>query len=285
MIIARHRRQVIEKIKSNAEQKKFHQKAEISDPVLSKEQSNALIRKFWANKDKAPYLFFNYLLRGVFNLITPIFSTDVQFRGLENLPHSEHAFITSNHYNQLDVLPIKKLAMRQHRRLFFIINDTNLVMHFPIGLIVRNADTIPINHDLHYLGHTLPNKIKEVFQKKAWVLVYPEQEMWFNYCKPRPLQKGAYYYAAKLQVPIISCFVEIRPRKSKEWFHRDFYKTNKIVHILPTIYPDANKSIIQNAKDMREKDYLQKKQAFERAFNTKLDYHFSYSDIAGFDKK
>lgn len=166
MIIARHRRQVIEKIKSNAEQKKFHKKAEIGDPVLSKEQSNALIRKFWANKDKAPYLFFNYLLRGVFNLITPIFSTDVQFRGLENLPHSEHAFITSNHYNQLDVLPIKKLAMRQHRRLFFIINDTNLVMHFPIGLIVRNADTIPINHDLHYWDTLCRTKSKKFFRKK-----------------------------------------------------------------------------------------------------------------------
>ena len=43
-----------------------------------------------------------------------------------------------------------------------------------------------------------------------------EQEMWFNYRKPRPPKRGAYYYAAKFNVPIVSFFVEIRDMDEKE---------------------------------------------------------------------
>ena len=39
--------------------------------------------------------------------------------------------------------------------------------------------------------------------------------MWYNYRKPRPLKQGAYYYAAKNNVPIISCFTEIIDKEKK----------------------------------------------------------------------
>ena len=40
--------------------------------------------------------------------------------------------------------------------------------------------------------------------------------MWFNYRKPRNLKRGAYYYAAKNNVPIVPIFVEIQNLDEKE---------------------------------------------------------------------
>ena len=44
------------------------------------------------------------------------------------------------------------------------------------------------------------------------------------------------------------------------------------------------KSARENSKIMAEIDYKQKKEAYEKAYNKKLDYTFSYEDIAGFRK-
>ena len=109
--------------------------------------------------------------------------------------------------------------------------------------------------------------------------------MWFNYRKPRPLKKGAYYYAAKLNQPIISTFTEIRATSRREVFHRDFYKTRKILHVLPTIYPNSDLKLSENVNRMWRKDYEQKKAAYEKCYGKKLTDEFSYDDIAGYAPK
>lgn len=158
-------------------------------------------------------------------------------------------------------------------------------MHFPIGFLVRHADCIPLTYNNHYLGRELPKRLNKVLHDNNWILIYPEQELWFNYRKPRPLAKGAYYYAAKLNAPIISCFAEIKTKKTKELFHRNFYKTKVTLHVLDTIYPDSSLTVSQNTKIMMKKDFEQKKKAYEKAYNKKLSYDFSYDDIAGYIKR
>ena len=59
------------------------------------------------------------------------------------------------------------------------------------------------------MKHDFSDILEEKLNKKQFILIYPEQEMWFNYKKPRPPKPGAYYYAAKNNVQIISCFVEM----------------------------------------------------------------------------
>lgn len=283
MIIGRNRREVIGRIHENASKKAFHTPTEINDPDLGTNQSRHLISQFWNHKSKKSWQLLSAFIRGLFYLVTPPLTYDLEIKGNKNLADCQRAFITCNHYNQLDVLPIKRLAMQKHRRLYFFVKDSNLIMHFPIGLIVRNADTVPVNQDWHYLGRDLPQHLKQIFKRPCWLLVYPEQEMWFNYRKPRPLKKGAYYYAAKMNLPIISCFVEIQNRKSHEWFHRDFYQTKRILHILPPIYPDPNESVAKNMRIMRKQDFLQKKHAYEKAYGKKLDYAIANDDIAGIE--
>lgn len=284
MIIARKRKQVVKQIKRNILRQKYNAKAELNDPILSEEEKNRIVNKFWQNKQKLNHHVLNLIINSLFNVITPLLTIHDEVAEENSIKNLPSAFVTFNHYNQLDVLPIKKLAMKHHKRLYFMVEDTNLKMHFPINLIIRNADSIPITNGLNYLGRSLPQHLKTIFDKQNWVLVYPEQELWFNYRKPRPLQRGAYYYAAKLNIPIISCFAEIRERSQSEWFHRDFYKTKIILHILPTIYPDPNLSVNENANRMCKIDYQQKVAAYEKVYHQKLNYDFSSQDIAGLKK-
>lgn len=175
--------------------------------------------------------------------------------------------------------------MKYHKRLYFLIEDTNLKLPNWLGFLMRNIDSVPVTASIEYLGRDLPRHLKQILIQNNWIVIYPEQELWQNYRKPRPLQKGAYYYAAKMNVPIISCFVEIRDTKKREKLHPEFNKTRWILHVLPTIYPNPQLSASENAQKMREIDYRQKVQAYEKAYHKKLDYKFTDWDIAGYNKK
>lgn len=175
--------------------------------------------------------------------------------------------------------------LKKRQRLFIVVEASNLAMPHLIGWTVRNFDSLPIDHDFHYLSRIFPKKLAQVLSKPGWILIYPEEELWFNYRKPRPLKKGAYYYAAKFNQTIISTFTEIQATSKRELFQRDFYKTKKILHILPTIYPNPDLKIRENMQRMAEIDYRQKKAAYEKYYQRKLTTDFSYEDIAGFSPK
>ena len=285
MIFGFHRRQVINNIKKNVAKKQFDAKAELHDPVLNNKETNKRVSKYWQCTKTISYRLFNPLVRVVFNIASQILTGRCSIDGIENLPDSPTAFITGNHYNQFDVLLIGKLALKKRQRLFIVVEASNLAMPHLIGWAVRNFDSLPIDHDFHYLSRIFPKKLAQVLSKPGWILIYPEEELWFNYRKPRPLKKGAYYYAAKFNQPIISTFTEIQATSKRELFQRDFYKTKKILHILPTIYPNPDLKIRENMQRMAEIDYRQKKAAYEKYYQRKLTTDFSYEDIAGFSPK
>lgn len=285
MIFGFHRRQVINNIKKNVAKKQFDAKAELHDPVLNNKETNKIVSKYWQYTKTISYRLFNPLVRVVFNIASQILTGRCSIDGIENLPDSPTAFITGNHYNQFDVLLLGKLALKKRQRLFIVVEASNLAMPHLIGWAVRNFDSLPIDHDFHYLSRIFPKKLAQVLSKPGWILIYPEEELWFNYRKPRPLKKGAYYYAAKFNQPIISTFTEIQATSKRELFQRDFYKTKKILHILPTIYPNPDLKIRENMQRMAEIDYRQKKAAYEKYYQRKLTTDFSYEDIAGFSPK
>ena len=285
MIFGFHRRQVINNIKKNVAKKQFDAKAELHDPVLNNKETNKIVSKYWQYTKTISYRLFNPLVRVVFNIASQILTGRCSIDGIENLPDSPTAFITGNHYNQFDVLLIGKLALKKRQRLFIVVEASNLAMPHLIGWAVRNFDSLPIDHDFHYLSRIFPKKLAQVLSKPGWILIYPEEELWVNYRKPRPLKKGAYYYAAKFNQPIISTFTEIQATSKRELFQRDFYKTKKILHILPTIYPNPDLKIRENMQRMAEIDYRQKKAAYEKYYQRKLTTDFSYEDIAGFSPK
>ncbi|MFC6177527.1 lysophospholipid acyltransferase family protein [Companilactobacillus huachuanensis] len=283
MIIGNSKVAVRENIKQAIIDRDFNRKVEIEDPIFSRDESERIIRKYLKDLDSPYYRINNLLSRGISNFMTLIINRHTEIIGIENLRGIDTgAIITSNHFNPLENTAIRTMTKKSgHKRLFIVSEDTNLSMKGIIGFLMNYYDTVPISGNLNYMGHTFPKMIQKILKRKEWILIYPEQEMWFNYRKPRPVKRGAYYYAAKFNVPIISCFVEIVNTGKKD--NNEFDKTNYIVHVLKPIYPKSG-NVRDSSRKMMAQDYQQKKAAFEAAYSEKLNYDFEAKDIVGWRK-
>lgn len=281
MIIGSSKKAVIENIKKAIENDEHDKKVEIGDPELTQEQKREIVENYIKNKDKISYKIKNKIARIIINAVSCVQNRETQVIGIENIKNIKTgAIITSNHFNPLDSTVVQT-AMKKigKNRIFIVGQEENLAMQGFIGFIMNYADIIPISNQIGYMKKDFPELIQNKLQKNDYILIYPEQEMWFNYKKPRRLKQGAYYYAAKNNVPVISCFVEMQNKNEKD--NNEFYKVKYIIHILPPIYPESNKTAKENSIIMMEKDYKQKQEAYEKAYNKKLDYTFSTEDIAG----
>ena len=208
----------------------------------------------------------------------------IEFDGVENLPKNGRFIITSNHFNPLDNLCIKKLIRKAYKdEPYIVIQATNLAAEGVIGDLFNYLNHIPVCKSASYIRGDFLKNLGETLNAGHPVLIYPEEEMWFNYRKPRPNKRGAFYFAAELDVPVLPCFVEILDTKKPD--NDEFFESKYVVHILPPIYPDDNKSIRQNSIDMAASDYELKKAAYEKAYGKKLDYAFEKSDIANWRKE
>lgn len=281
MIIGDNRKAVIENIKRSAENGDFYAKVELNDPVLTAEQSNAITDNYLKNIKKFGFKFKCFLMRRFVNIATSIINKDTEIVGLEKLPDmSKGVIITSNHFGPLENTIIRYLVKKHGNGKIKVVSQaTNFAMTGPIGLLMNYADTIPISEEPRYLARDFIGVLGENLKKGRSVLIYPEQEMWFNYRKPRPPKRGAYLFAAKLNVPVVSLFVEMIDTKEKDT--DEFYKVKYRLHILDTLYPDSQKSTREISAEMAEKDYALKCAAYERVYGKQLDYSFEKDDIAG----
>ncbi len=281
MIIGASKDKVIENIKRAVENGEYNKKVELGDPNLTKEQEDEITKKYIENQNKISYKIKTKIARTIISIATKIQNKETKIIGIENIKNIDTgAIITSNHFNPLDNLIIQKLIrVLGKKRLYIVSQVSNLAMQGLIGFMMNYSDIIPLSKQISYVKKDFSRVIKEKLENKEYILIYPEEEMWFNYKKPRILKPGAYHYAAKNNVPIISCFVEMINKEEKE--NEEFYKVKYVLHILQPIYPDVTKTVKQNTIEMMQKDYGQKKEAYERVYGKKLDYPFNSEDIAG----
>lgn len=281
MIIGGDKEKVIENIKDAVENDELNSKVEVNDPKLTSEQKQRVIKNYLRRKKKIYYKLNNRIARGIIRMVTWMENRDTEIIGLENVKDIKTgAIITSNHFNPLDNTVVRKFAKKAGKKRIYVIGqESNLAMDGLVGFMMKYSDIIPISNQVSYMKNDFQKLIKETLAKKNFILIYPEQEMWFNYRKPRSLKPGAYYYASKYNVPVISCFIEIIDKEKND--NDEFKKVKYKIHILKPIYPDNDKSDKENAAWMSERDYRQKIEAYEKAYNKKLDYKFEDDDIAG----
>ena len=282
MIIGENRKAVIENIKLYAESGQFHNKVELNDPILSAEENRKITDSYITNRNT-----FTYKIKKCFGVAlakaaTRVINKDTEIIGFEKIPKDlGGVLITSNHFSPLENTVIRHLMNNLGRKHLGIISQTsNFAMKGIIGFLMNYADTIPISTDPRYLIRDFLLILKErLVDKQHAVLLYPEQEMWFNYRKPRPPKNGAYFYAAKLNVPILSCFVEMVNLSEDD--NDEFKKVKYVLHILDVLYPDPDKSIKENTEALGVADYTLKKNCYENVYGKELTYTFDSSDIAG----
>ncbi len=282
MIIGDNRKEVIKNIKSCAESGRFHDKVELNDPVLTDEQSRHITDTYLESRRTLAFKIKTMLGVFIAKSATKKINKNTEIIGIEKIPKNLGGMlITSNHFSPLENTVIRHLTNKLGRKNLGIICQTsNFAMSGIIGYIMNYADTIPISTNPRFLAREFLPLIKErLVDKKQAVLLYPEQEMWFNYRKPRPPKNGAYFYAAKLNVPIVSCFVEIVDLDEDDT--EEFKKVKYVLHVLDVLYPDPNSSVKENTDTLSARDYDLKKACYETVYGKKLTYTFDTSDIAG----
>lgn len=283
MIIGGSKKEVIKNIETNINNNELNKKVEVGDPNLTEEEKTKYINKFYQNQ-KSPINFIkNKIANKTVRKIAKEIYPNINIIGLEKLDYvdlTNGAIITSNHFNPLDSYNIRKIVEEKlHKKLYIVVQDTNLAMPGALGFLFNNIEVIPLSKSPNYIIKKFMPELKKILSKGNFVLIYPEEEMWFNYKLPRPCKRGAYQFAHELDVPVISCFVKMTDTNITD--NNEFNIVKYDVFINKVIYPEKNESIKSDSRKMAEVDYETRKKAYEDAYNKELKYEFDIKDIAG----
>lgn len=287
MIIGGSKKEVIENIKINILNNELNKKVEVSDPNLSDEEIKMILTKFYKNKKKLTYFIKRSIANHTVNKIGKALYNDVTVKNIDlltNISFEKGAIITSNHFNPLDSYNIRYIVEKiLHKKLYIVVQDTNLAMPGSLGFLFNNIDVIPLSKSPNYIIKRFIPELKRVLDQGNFVLIYPEEEMWFNYRLPRPCKRGAYQFAHELDVPVISCFVKLVDTNVAD--NDEFNKVLYEVYVNKVIYPEIEEKAKSDALKMADVDYQARIKTYEKVYQKKLDYNFNIDDIAGWIKK
>ena len=103
-----------------------------------------------------------------------------------------------------------------------------------------------------------------------FVLIYPEQSMWWNYRKPKPLKEGAYYFASRNGVPVLPCFITMQ---DSDVIGEDGFPVQEYtIHVGEPIYPRDSVSHKENAHAMMEENSRVWREIYEKEYGIPLIY-------------
>ncbi len=282
LLVTPGREQAIENIRRAALEGRFNDKTEPFDPQISPQALKADILGYVSRLDSPVQKLKTAVARAVVRSWVRKWSEPVnEITGIRNLLTVQGpAFLTSNHFNPFDNGVHRTLSSLTGRdRLVAISQGTNFVMPGLNGFILRNIDVIPLIQDPSYMNGAFRTLMQRNLDRNRFILIYPEQEMWFNYRKPRPGKRGAFLFAAEYGVPVVPTFVEMVDLP--EVVAPGFHDVKLILHVLPPIFPDPERSARENSFIMCQADYDAKVRCYEQCYGRPLTYEFSKEDIAG----
>jgi 1-acyl-sn-glycerol-3-phosphate acyltransferase len=156
------------------------------------------------------------------------------------------------------------------KKFYRVIREGNYTS-FPgfFGFLMRNCYTLPLASNPKVLKEFVKST-NEILKRGDLVLVYPEQSMWWNYRKPKPLKKGAFQFAVNNNVPVVPCFITMEDSDivGPDGFNIQEYT----IHIMKPIYPDPLKSKTENIDSMMDKNFQMWKRQYEASYGRKLEY-------------
>ena len=196
--------------------------------------------------------------------------------GLEHFSSlREGAVITCNHFNAFDSFAIQMAyeysEQRKRKKHFYRVIREGNYTSFPgfFGFLMRHHHTLPLASNRKVMKeffHATDTLLKE----GHFVLIYPEQSMWWNYRKPKPLKDGGFYFAAKNHVPVLPCFITMRDsdRIGGDGFPIQEYT----IHISEPIYPKEGQSVSANTAWMLSENARVWREIYEREYGMPLQY-------------
>lgn len=197
-----------------------------------------------------------------------------EIKGSENLKNiNSGAIITCNHFNANDNYAVYKALkpLLKKKNLYKVIREGNYTS-FPgfYGYLFRHCNTLPLSSSIKGLS-MLMKAVNELLSRGEKILIYPEQGMWWNYRKPRPLKDGAFIMASRNMVPVIPIFITMNDGNITD-ASTGFPVQEYTVNILPPIFPNDLKSQKENAIIMKAQNYTAWKNTYENVYGTELRY-------------
>ena len=197
-----------------------------------------------------------------------------EIRGAENLAAIKDvgAMITCNHFNPFDNYAVYKslIPALDGKMLYKIIREGNYTSFGGFyGYLFRHCNTLPLSSTLKGIK-ALNNAMTELFARGEKILIYPEQAMWYNYRKPRPLKAGAFRLAVKNNAPVLPIFITLEDTDKTDSDGMPIQAYT--VHILPVIYPNPSLSIRNDSERICRENYRLWVEAYESFYQTKLEY-------------
>ena len=205
-----------------------------------------------------------------------------EINGIENLSKVQTgAILTCNHFNPFDCFAVEK-AFRisgqiENKKLHKVIREGNYT-NFPglYGFLFRNCDTLPLSSNKRTMVEFM-NAVDVLLQKGDFILIYPEQSLWWNYRKPKPLKHGAFKLATRNNVPIIPIFITMQ---DSDIIGDDGFPIQKyIINISEPIYPDEKLTQRENSDAMMKKNFEVWKNIYEDFYGIPLEYTTKKEEI------
>lgn len=197
-----------------------------------------------------------------------------QICGTENLPDKKQgAIVACNHFSPFDNYMILQGLMPTLKkgRYWKVIKEGNYT-NPPKGfeMFMKYGDTLPLSRNRKTM-HKFIQAVETLLKRGDKVLIYPEQAMWWNYRKPRPLKTGAFKFAVTNNVPLIPIFITMEDTEKigDDGFPIQAYTVN----IGKCIYADENLSQKDNINMLSEKYHEFCVDTYEKFYNTKLKYN------------
>ena len=196
------------------------------------------------------------------------------YEGIENFRNlATGAVITCNHFHAFDSF-LMQLAYEQSdhpdKDFYRVIKEGNYTS-FPgfYGFLMRHCNTLPLSSNKETLRKFM-DATETLLREGNFVLIYPEQSMWWNYRKPKPLKEGAYTFAARSHVPVLPCFITMQDSNMID--DDGYYIQEYTIHVGKPIYPDESLPYGKREKKMIEENSQFWKETYEKVYHIPLTY-------------
>ena len=272
--ISPERLEILNRIKTYESEGRFHESVENDPeaPELLPEQADYLCKKLSSKikRRMANFVgdrFFLNLIKKDILVIDGVYGTE-HFNALE-----KGAIITCNHFSAFDNYIvfhcIRKALPRKY--LYKVIREGNYT-NFPglYGFLFRHCNTLPLSRNRRTMMN-FTSAVNKLLKRGESILVYPEQEMWWNYRKPRPFKEGAFKMAYRAGVPVLPTFITMTD--DPERLDENGYPVQRhTLHVLPPIYPDKTLGEKAWALQASAEAYALYKDKYEEVYGIPLVY-------------
>ena len=192
--------------------------------------------------------------------------------GLAHLAGVQGAVITCNHFHPMDSFIMQRVFDDSHHRgrMYRVIREGHYTC-FPgfYGFLMRNCNTLPLSANMNTMKKFL-KATGQVLGEGNCVLIYPEQSMWWNYRKPKPMKPGAFDMAVKNNVPVVPCFITMA---DSAYVGPDGFPVQEYTpHLGAPIWPDPRLSRPAAREKLREQTEGFCREVYERVYGIPLEY-------------